>query len=325
MHRTITAVTSLLLLTITGAVNSSVTSAATDTTPQFSKVTPAPSAGSLAHWTPDRMRTARPLQPALADELSTAASAPPSTSFGPRKVDPVRASRRSIDAGPQAHDPHYPVGHPTASTNGRLFFRRAGGYRVCSAAVIASDSRSTVWTAAECLRTGGPAGSWATDVVFVPNYDDTLANPRPYGTWVAAKLVVPIAWSQQAVRTHNLGVVVLAPLNGQKIQDVVGAQGLQVNAGQDVWQNSFGYPGGAPLDGGNLKRCWGQTTLAATTGLLKIPCDMTLGADGGPWLHSWDQSFGYLNGINVALGNGFVESPYFADQAWSLYTATQGG
>jgi hypothetical protein len=60
---------------------------------------------------------------------------------------------------------------------------------------------------------------------------------------------------------------------------------------------------------------------------LKIPCDMTRGSSGGPWLYAYNGSLGLLNGVNSRidriLNPTIMLSPYFDNTAVDLYNFTR--
>ncbi len=154
----------------------------------------------------------------------------------------------------------------------------------------------------------------------MPAYDDDLANPAPYGTWTAAQLWSRTAWINNSDFAEDMGVAIMNTRNGWHIVDYFGGHGFRVNIGKNVWEDTFGYPAEWPFDGGNLFRCWGTSSpewqvLWITSETIKIPCDMTRGESGGPWLHGYDGNWGYLNGINSRIdriaGPTVTFSPYF--------------
>ena len=85
----------------------------------------------------------------------------------------------------------------------------------CSASVINSEGKDTVWTAGHCVNAGQTNGAWATNWTFVPAYDDDLANPRPYGTWSARQLWTKTAWKNNADFAEDMGVAIMNTRNGQ--------------------------------------------------------------------------------------------------------------
>ncbi len=155
-----------------------------------------------AYWTPERMRAAIPAdrdpklqKAARAFEAKQEQLAKTRKSRKPPKEDgPPRSVRNAKSAvfdkkGPvtAAYDPNLPYYAPTARTMGKVFFTKGGSSYVCSATVVNSEGKDTVWTAGHCVHDGKNA-TWHSNWSFVPVYDDDLANPRPYGTWTAKQL-----------------------------------------------------------------------------------------------------------------------------------------
>lgn len=104
----------------------------------------------------------------------TAPTAEVTAIFGPDNRVPVRTTTT------------YP-----ASANVLLTFN--GGQ--CTGFMI---SERTVATAGHCLHTGGPTGTWRTNVVAYPGHDGTTA---PFGACTAVQLTVPQGWMMGPV-TH---------------------------------------------------------------------------------------------------------------------------
>ena len=303
-----------------------------------------------AYWTPARMAAAKPVDTApfldtalqkfkltqanrlRAVQAQGADAAPqasgPAFSKAPDSTSKIAAKPLAAAA---AYNPNFSYWQPTAYTNGKVFFNMAGGSYQCSATIVNSEGQDTVWTAGHCVNQGS-GGQWATNWTFVPSYDTDLANPAPYGYWYASTLWSRTAWINSSDFTQDMGVAIMAPRNGYKIVAYFGGQGFRVNAGKNVWENTFGYPAEGPFDGGNLEECWGTTSpessfLWWSSDTLKISCDMTRGESGGPWLNGWNGNWGYLNGINSRIdqivGPTVTFSPYFDDDALSLYNATR--
>jgi V8-like Glu-specific endopeptidase len=304
-----------------------------------------------AYWTPARMAAAKSID--TAPFLSTAlqkfkstqatrlraiqtqgADAAPATQSGPEfsmKPDTTPKAAPKPLASAAAYNPNFNYWQPTAYTNGKVFFNMAGGSYQCSATIVNTEGQDTVWTAGHCVNQGS-GGPWATNWTFVPAYDTDLSNPAPYGYWSARQLWSRTGWINSQDFTQDMGVAIMNPQFGYKIVGYFGGQGFRVNAGKNVWENTFGYPAEYPFDGGHLMECWGTTSpettiLFWTSNTLKIPCDMTRGESGGPWLNGYDGNWGYLNGINSRIdriaGPTVTFSPYFNDDAWSLFNATR--
>ncbi|MEE6306936.1 hypothetical protein V1634_08880 [Plantactinospora veratri] len=291
-----------------------------------------------AYWTPERMRAAQPVEESPAYRQAVK-----------RYVDSGQATRQAVDRGsrltippaagelgtpesgpvPAALNPNFASNHPTARTSGKVFFTLPTGNFVCSGTVVNSEGQDTVWTAGHCTHPGGPGGALATNWAFVPAFDDDLANPRPFGTWTASRLVPAPGWTASSNFAEDMAVAIMNTLNGQHIVARLGGQGLDVNRGLNVPINAFGYPQEAPFDGGNLLRCSGnsQPESAGATQTIRIPCDMTRGSSGGGWLLNWDGNFGFLYGVNSRIDRivnpTIMISPFFDNTALNLYNQTR--
>lgn len=301
-----------------------------------------------AYWTADRMRNATPIEDSK--DLSKAAA------DYDAKVAKDRAAGKKVKAndgaplsfegaesklfasadGPTAaaYNPNLPYYTPTAYTAGKVFFTKPGvGNYVCSGTIINAEGKDTVWTAGHCVHGGSGAG-WHTNFAFVPAYDDDLANPRPYGTWTSNQLWSRTAWTGSSDFSQDMGVAIMnTNFGGWHIVDYFGGQGLTVNKGKSgVYEYAFGYPAESPFDGGNLYRCQGYTSpewdaFFTWSQTVKIPCDMTRGSSGGGWLNGYNGDWGYLNGVNSRIdrivGPTIMLSPYFDDDALSLFNSTR--
>ncbi|MEN3310559.1 MAG: hypothetical protein V7603_6761 [Micromonosporaceae bacterium] len=299
-----------------------------------------------AYWTPARMRAARVIEDSPAyltavsryEQAQRASAARGGTAAPQRSAPKAPAHSVAPQAGsvagravPAATDPGFAYWQPTARTSGKVFFTMNGLNYQCSGTIVNSEGADTVWTAGHCVH-GGQGGSWAYNWQFVPAYDDDLADPRPYGTWTAWQLWSKGAWVGSSDFSADMGVALMNTRSGWHIVNYLGGQGLRVNIGSQVYDYAFGYPAEWPFDGGNLYRCQGWSSAEWSVGwwwsqTIKIPCDMTRGSSGGGWLNGWDGNWGYLNGLNSRidriLNPTIMLSPYFDDDAWSLYNSTR--
>lgn len=301
-----------------------------------------------SYWTPDRMRSAALVEDSPTyraaierhrdsqrQNSSSAQNGPsPSRTRPAGRQHTVQPHRGLLDAQPKpdSHDPEFDSWQPTARTSGKVFFNLAGADYVCSATVVNSEGQNTVWTAGHCVH-GGEGGGWATNWQFVPAYNNELPDPRPYDTWFGRQLWTKTSWASSSDISSDMGVAIITPMkSNNSIVGYLGGQGFRTSVGTEVNEDTFGYPSEAPFDGGELYHCKGLTSpewiaLFMWSETLKISCDMTRGASGGAWLHGWDGSWGYLNGINSRIDR--IENPtimmssYFDDTAWSLYEATR--
>jgi V8-like Glu-specific endopeptidase len=261
-------------------------------------------------WTPERMRAARPADNLASSPGAKSAVPSPVVAGEPGKVDP---------AGPQTKSsaPDLPASAVLARTNGKVFFTDASdglGY-VCSATVLNSPRKDTVWTAGHCVH-GGPGGTWHRNWEFVPAYKN---GDEPYQRWNAARLATRTKWINNGDLTEDIAAAVLAPRNGRKIVDVVGGQGLKWNFPVSYYATAYGYPQDYPFDGSKLFLCTG-TTRQYRAGVIEIYCDMTGGSSGGGWLRDINgRGWGYLNGVNSHGPADYMRSPYYGEAVGSLY------
>ncbi|MFJ3949148.1 trypsin-like serine peptidase [Streptomyces libani] len=276
-----------------------------------------------AFWTADRMRAAAPLD--LATPTKRSAAAVPRSA--PLKVAPTlprlpKAGPLLPGSLPQAGGP-WTGGGAVVKTTGRVFFTYQGRNASCSGDAVTSGNKSTVITAGHCVKL---QGAWHTNWVFVPGYQDGQA---PYGKWPASKTLATPQWTASEDINFDVGAAVVAPLDGKKLTDVVGGQGLSFNSGYNRAMYAFGFPAAAPYDGSKLIYCSGNTIkdplFSNDHGL---SCNMTGGSSGGPWFTSFDEktgtglqtsvnSFGYQFLPNTMFG------PYFGDDAKNLYNKAQ--
>ncbi|MEU8824816.1 peptidase [Streptomyces sp. NPDC048636] len=268
-------------------------------------------------WTPERMRAATPLDLLLTPRAAKRLRAP-ETGGRSTTVEPTAAPA----SFPQAGGP-WTGGGTVVSTSGRVFFSFQGRTASCTGNAVTSQNSSTVITAGHCVKY---QGSWHTNWVFVPGYNNGNA---PYGQWAAAKTLTTPQWEATEDINNDVGAAVVAPLNGQKLTSVVGAQGVQFNGGYNKKMYSFGFPAAAPYDGTKLIYCSGNSAKDFLfTQDHSLGCNMTGGSSGGPWLTDFSETTG--TGLQVSVNSfGYVFlpntmfGPYFGDVAKALYEKAQ--
>ncbi|MEV7613204.1 peptidase [Streptomyces sp. NPDC089799] len=311
---------------IAGALSSATPSAAA-AAPASS--TPRQTAG---FWTAERMRGATPLDvdPAAAGRAAaTGSQSPPA-----RAADPVTIAPTAPSAVPAASAPASPTAFPQAGgawtgggavvrTSGRVFFTFQGRTASCSGDSITSANGSTVITAGHCVKY---QGSWHTDWVFVPAYDNGNA---PYGQWTATKTFATDQWAANEDMNNDVGYAVVAPQNGRTLSQAVGAQGLLFNGGYTKRMYSFGFPAAAPYDGTKLVYCSGTSGKDfLLTKDHSLSCNMTGGSSGGPWFQDFDEATGLGTQVSVnSFGYTFLPNrmygPHFGPEAKAAYDKAQ--
>ncbi|MFJ2473507.1 trypsin-like serine peptidase [Streptomyces sp. NPDC087659] len=318
-HRTAAGILSAVGALLTGCLTAA-------TAAQAAAPAPSPAPTAVAHhataaeqhkartfWTAERMRAAVPLDLRLdADALKTLKS--PKPGGATTTVAPT--------AFPQAGGA-WTGGGAVVKTSGRVFFTFQGRTASCSANAVTSQNASTVMTAGHCVKY---QGSWHTNFVFVPAYANGQA---PYGQWTATKTLTTPQWEASEDINYDIGAAVLAPLNGQKLTAVTGAQGIQFNGGYNKQMYAFGFPAASPYDGTKLIYCSGNSSKDwLFTQDHSLGCNMTGGSSGGPWFTGFSETAG--TGLQVSVNSfGYVFlpnrmfGPYFGNEAKALYDKAQ--
>ncbi|MDH2425248.1 peptidase [Sphaerisporangium sp. TRM90804] len=266
-------------------------------------------------------RAAAPAEPgAPASPAPPAAS--PSASAAPEAAPPAPDGDARVTAGRSSGAP-WAAGGAIVRTEGRIFFTYQGRSASCSGTAVNSANKSVVITAGHCVKLGG---AFHTNWVFVPGYD---AGQRPYGTWVATSLLTTPQWDSAEDMNHDMAAAVIAPLNGQKLVDVVGGQGVAFNQARALRMYAFGYPAASPYNGSKLIYCSGRAfedyLISTSQGLT---CNMTGGSSGGGWFLNFSESTGTgtLNSVNSFKYNFapyWMFGPYFGAEAQAVYTTAQ--
>ena len=193
----------------------------------------------------------------------------------------------------------YSAGRAT-STVGQLFDTRGDA---CTATVVGSASGRVAVTAAHCVyiprirvlktsvQDGQPTG-WIPLKEFVPG---RAGDTAPFGVWSVDRAWVDSRWQQTGDPRFDVAFIRLGVLDGATAQAALGSQPIQFGApavGKPT--TALGYPAGAPFDGLSMRRCTTAATIASTvvSGALLMPCAMTSGSSGGPWMTGFNASSG---------------------------------
>jgi V8-like Glu-specific endopeptidase len=187
----------------------------------------------------------------------------------PRSTSPARpAGPTVVQAAPTAQS--LPGSDPRV---GALFSPDANGPHFCTASVVPSPGHDLVMTAAHCISGGRGSAS----IVFVPAYANGIG---PYGVWAARTLIVDPQWASGGDPDYDVGFVVLSPDDGKAVQDVVGANPIDFNAGYRHLVRVTGYPerDDAPVT------CENWTTEYSATQLRFACGGFYAGTSGSPWV-----------------------------------------
>lgn len=271
------------------------------------------------YWTPERMRTARPVDRRL------------DRAPAPRAIR--GAAQPSRRAAQQANSTIYP-----GRTHGKVFFTLPGlGDFQCSGTVVGSGGRNLVLSAGHCVYDDA-TGRFATNWMFAPGYRD---GRKPFGEWVAQRLATTPQFRSSGDERYDLGVaVVRRDRKGRGVQDVAGALRIAFNRPRDQFYRAFGYPAQGRFDGERLYRCdspyEGADQEFFPPRPMRIDCDMASGSSGGGWVTD-DRlvvsvtSYGYEYPPLVCLADPAacperdkLFGPYFGSTIRELYRSNRG-
>ncbi|MFJ7590713.1 trypsin-like serine peptidase [Streptomyces sp. NPDC097617] len=310
-HRTALSVLLAAGALVAGALTAATPSLAADAPASFRQQ------HTQGFWTTERMRGATPLD---VTAVPGAARTPVATSATPTAIAPTAAA--SPTAFPQAGGA-WTGGGAVVKTSGRVFFTLGDRTASCSGDSITSANGSTVITAGHCVKY---QGAWHTNWVFVPAYNNGSA---PYGQWSATKTFATDQWAASEDMNMDVGLAVVAPLNGRTLTQTVGAQGILFNGGYNKRMYSFGFPAAAPYDGTKLVYCSGNSGKDfLLTKDHSLACNMTGGSSGGPWFQDFNETTGLGTQVSVnSFGYTFLPNrmygPYFGNEAKAAYDKAQ--
>jgi hypothetical protein len=288
------------------------------------------------YWTARRIASAKPYEPTLT-----------TTTLGERHA----ARLPYIDRAWGTH-PVTPEGGRVA---GKVFFEERGLAYFCTGAAVFSENRSVVLTAGHCAADGGtcakggdcrPHQNW----VFIPSFrqdkscDEATGAGCPYGRWAAQALFAPNEWLKDGNHRYDLAAVVVEALDGRLLTDVVGdvVPVFDVAPEKLVHRDYalFGYPKGPPFNG----RLWvciekrsgrdesryewfrGSTRTGSEPGPaeLAIGCNMTAGADGGPWLTPGQNGRTAIVSVtSFSRAENELSGPYFGEVAKQIFVLAE--
>lgn len=299
------------------------------------------------YWTPERMRSAEPVEvdPAAllpAPEAASGSDSEPSyvPAAGPavlREGAEGDGAERRI--GGVRRDEIRRPGAPAFRMHGKVFFtvEQEGLEQdfVCSGTAVNSRNRSLVWTVGHCVFDSGPSeegftNRFVSNFIFVPGYRNGAA---PFGEWPARRLVTTKQFARSGNLKYDLGAAVVRTNSaGRRLQGVVGARGIGFDQPRDVTYRAYGYPAQPPpleFDGEREFRCTGRPGGVDNSGgpgpaTNWIPCDMTPGSSGGGWIGPGSTllsvtSYGY------PLRPDELYGPYQSRVAKKVYREARGG
>ncbi len=299
------------------------------------------------YWTPERMRSAHPVE--LLNASSVNRRAPRSTSRLPSWLQSFGQGHWTGSIGPFAM-----AIHPHTSI-GKVFFTLRGFDFVCSASAVSSrgrwgeGSRNLIVTAGHCVSDGG--GTFVSKLTFVPGYFDGNA---PFGRWPAETVSTTSAWHFGLGRAFSRDVAFLGLTAGTRqhagsdLHDVVDPLGIAfteryrkdglrsaVKPRVGTRYASLGY--GVQNWGGEDQVLTLSRVATLDQNFLPSPIGMpsthTGGSSGGPWLYNYvptvvdQRQRNLVNSVNAYKYFGVEQmyGPQFDDQIHTLWevAATQ--
>ncbi|GAA2430968.1 peptidase [Actinomadura vinacea] len=291
------------------------------------------SARAADYWTPARMKAAKPLKESAPSAATRSAKARPKSGrpvdiapVAPAGNTAVRSATGGVSAA-GATQATWKKGGLVAKTAGKLFGKGDNGADfVASGNVVTSKDGDVVFTVGHALRTA--TGKWTTNLVFVPGYNN---GKSPYGRFPVRKAYVPLEYMTKDAagnivkdRRYDFGAVSVKPVNGKKIQSVVGGQGTSFNIANRPSGYLFGYPSNGN-GGKTLQFCSGpQVEDPAGTMPHGMTCDMGGGSSGGPWFRNFNTTKGTGYQISVhAARTSTSYGPYFGASVLATFRAAE--
>jgi hypothetical protein len=243
------------------------------------------------YWTPERMRSALPLD-------------------SPRSPNPLALASFAPIATPTT---------PPFTVNGRLFVRQGRKQGFCSATAIESPSRRLILTTGHCLHSGpslsGRAGIWSSYVEFVPAFSNGTA---PFGAFPARRNAVfaPRQWVKFGNPNFDLGAVLTSPnAEGLNVADVVGGAAIVTDLSRRQQFQTFGYPGRSTAMQGCESPYVGDDPLTYRIPgppTVAIRCHWAPGASGGGWLIEEGRTINGLTSYGKRRDRVHTFGPYFS-------------
>jgi len=236
---------------------------------------------------------------------------------------------------------------------GKVLFQMNSSYWVCSATVITDpnsttreQARSLILTAAHCVFDESN-GQFATEWMFIPDYDDQPASlttsgsfcvNTAYGCWSASEMAVHTKYATAGSFSNGLefDFAVVAVGDGGKhdsqLDGTVNAQQYDfsdtaVASGEDTY--AFGYPAQKKWKGTDLIYCRSpiDTDPINNGDTYRLNgCKLNGGSSGGAWLTPFDRD-GFGAGTVVSVnsygyrGIDAMHGPMLNSDTQAVYTA----
>jgi V8-like Glu-specific endopeptidase len=192
---------------------------------------------------------------------------------------------------------------------GALFDSDSSGNHFCTASVVDSAGGNVLVTAAHCINSGN-GGANRSNIVFIPDYAN---GQTPEGVWTPERYVMDPRWVSSADPDLDVAFIVLKPLDGKNIEDVLGGNQIEFNAGFKHLVRVTGYPS----SDSTAIACTNWTSQQSQY-QLKFACnDFTGGTSGSPWIANFEPLT--RTGTIVGVIGGYQEGGDTAAVSYSSY------
>jgi V8-like Glu-specific endopeptidase len=205
-----------------------------------------------------------------------------------------------------------------ALTTGKVFFSVGSSNYVCSGSAVDTTHGSVVLTAGHCVH-DGDGGPFVSNWAFYPGYSN--GEHPTLKAWTATDLFTTVLWAGSANGFNDdAGFAVVYRENAGTLEQALTALGAPIPTfrADQTWGSSyhaFGYPAAKRYSGAYLYYCAGSVQHKYDGGdTLALPCSMTGGSSGGPWMRQYStsttpvvnslNSYGY-NGLTMMFGPVF--------------------
>jgi hypothetical protein len=232
---------------------------------------------------------------------------------------------------------------PVLARSGRVLFTMGGSDWICSGSVVDDSNRngySLVLTAGHCAI-DETTGQFATNWTFFPAFDtaptyDCTSTSLPYGCWTATALVVRKEFAtagsfNDTALTNDWAFAIVGPggkSGNAQLDTTVGTYPIGfsgVGKGNKLY--AFGYPAEGRYHGKDLVYCAGAIIEDAGTSNLTwgMPCNMTGGSSGGPWLSNFESGTTTLSSLNSYgySGQSVMYGPKFNTRTSDTWVAAK--
>jgi V8-like Glu-specific endopeptidase len=224
-------------------------------------------------------------------------------------------SARDWRAAPFRHRVPSPGSTPSPRQNakalrvGALFGSDRSGAHFCTASVVDSPAGNVLITAAHCINPG-TGGASRSNIVFIPDY---VNGRSPHGVWTPERFVMDPRWVNGADPNLDVAFIVLQPLGGKHIQDVVGGNRIVFNVGFRHVVRVTGYP-----DSATAPIACVNWTSQQSQHQLKFACaDFTGGTSGSPWITGFNPLT--RTGTIVGVIGGYQQGGDTPELSYSSY------